>query len=235
MDAADVSYPTFTEDIGGACLGDGVHPPGAFPILKVMTTRRGLLLGGLPTAGAALLALNGCDTVGAVAPARETGVFPLRAGEGDTGALAFLLVVEYMQADFYAQARDADVGLERAADFAEQEDEHIDTLLGVLDGIGGAAPDRPTTRFPVDVADRLEVLRLASTLENAATGAYLGQLPRVHDSKVRATLLSIASVEARHAATHDLLLGRGASRVPVARPWRAAQVLDELRPFATIA
>jgi hypothetical protein len=196
-------------------------------------TRRGLLLGGLP-AGAALLALAGCR-VEERAPAHQTGVFPRRAGEGDTGALAFLLVVEYMLADFYAQARDAGSGLAHARDFADQEDEHIDTLFGVLDEIGGAAPDRPRTRFPVDAEDQRQVLRLASVLENAATAAYLGQLGRVQDPKVRATLLSITSVEARHAATHDLLLGRGASRAPVAQPWRAAKVLDELRPFASVA
>ena len=72
-------------------------------------------------------------------------------------------------------------------------------------------------------------------LENMTTGAYLGQLGRVRDSKVRSTLLSISSVEAPPRRDARPRLGRGASRTAVARPWRAAQVLDQLRPFATVA
>jgi hypothetical protein len=48
----------------------------------------------------------------------------------------------------------------------------------------------------------------AATVENLAAAAYLGQLPRIRSTDILATMLSIHSVEARHAAALNELAGR---------------------------
>lgn len=51
------------------------------------------------------------------------------------------------------------------------------------------------------------MLRLAATIENGGAAAYLGQANRIRDKEVLAAALSIHSVEARHAATLNGLIG----------------------------
>ena len=51
------------------------------------------------------------------------------------------------------------------------------------------------------------MLRLAATIENGGAAAYLGQANRIRDKEVLAAALSIHSVEARHAATLNGLVG----------------------------
>jgi hypothetical protein len=61
------------------------------------------------------------------------------------------------------------------------------------------------TTFPLNSASG--VLTLAATIENAGAAAYLGQANRIRDKEVLAAALSIHSVEARHAATLNGLVG----------------------------
>ena len=199
-------------------------------------TRRGLLRTGIPGAAAGLIALAGCGSKAALEPVRETGVFPGRVGVGDGAIVAFLLICEYLQADLYEQAIGAGVihgaALTLAHAFSEQEQEHIGMLTDILHATGGAAPDRPRTHFPVE--EPQAILALGAHVENVVAGAYLGQVARVREPETRATLVAISSVEARHAAALDLQVGGRVSSLPIARPWTAPRVLDELRPYATV-
>ncbi len=49
----------------------------------------------------------------------------------------------------------------------------------------------------------------AATVENLGAAAYLGQAPRIKSQEILAAALAIHSVEARHAAGLNQLVGRG--------------------------
>ena len=49
---------------------------------------------------------------------------------------------------------------------------------------------------------------LAATVENLGAAAYLGQAPRIESPEVLSSALAIHSVEGRHAAALNTLLGK---------------------------
>ncbi len=76
------------------------------------------------------------------------------------------------------------------------------------------------------------MLELAGTVENLGAAAYLGQAANIKSPEVLAAALSIHSVEGRHAATLNTLLGEsitpdGAFAVPA----NAKIVLKSVEPF----
>ena len=149
----------------------------------------------------------------------------------DAATVAYALELEQVEADLYRRAADSGffTGRERALiqQLRDEEDEHVDMLSGALKRLGGSTPAPPETRLPLD--DRDAVLRTAVRLENLGAAAYLGQLDRIRDRGVLATLLSIHTVEARHAATLSLMLAKPPTpNGAFARPEDMATVLRVL-------
>ena len=69
-------------------------------------------------------------------------------------------------------------------------------------------------------------------MENLGASAYLGQAGRIKDKKVLAAALSIHTVEGRHAAALNSVIGK--SITPdgsFALPASADKVLKEVQPF----
>ncbi|HEY3019458.1 MAG TPA: ferritin-like domain-containing protein [Solirubrobacteraceae bacterium] len=167
-------------------------------------------------AGLGALAVAGCGGGGGGQTAREptetaTGAGARLPGAPDDAAtVAYVLKLEQVEADLYRRA--ADSGFFKGRELAliqalrDEEDEHVDMLAGALHRLGGKAPAAPETRLALE--DRDGVLRVAVRLENLGAAAYLGQLDRIRDRDVLATLLSIHTVEARHATALNLLLGK---------------------------
>jgi hypothetical protein len=88
----------------------------------------------------------------------------------------------------------------------------------------------PTGKFPVHSAT--QVAMLAATVENLGAAAYLGQAGAIKSKEVLAAALSIHSIEARHAATLNLLTKQ--SPTPdgaFGKPMTMAQVLKVVKPF----
>lgn len=154
-------------------------------------------------------------------------------GEGDLGIVNYALTLEYLEADFYAQVAKTNLfkgdDLEMLKTFGANEAVHVQALEGTAKMLGTPAK-KPKTEFPLD--DAMSVLELAATVENLGAAAYLGQAANIQSEEVLAAALSIHTVEARHAAVLNTLLGDpitpdGAFAVPASME----EVLPEVMPF----
>jgi rubrerythrin len=200
--------------------------------------RKFLAVGGGSTALAAFLAACGSDsssttTTGTTAMSggkSETAEF----GKGDVGILNYALTLEYLETAFYAEVVKS--GLFKGADlatirkFGMEEAEHVQALTQAVKSLGGKPAPEPKTEFPLK--DAKSVLELAGTVENLGAAAYLGQAANIESPEVLASALAIHSVEGRHAAALNTLLGEsitpdGAFAVPADVP----TVLKSVEPF----
>jgi len=155
-------------------------------------------------------------------------------GEGDLGIMNYALTLEYLEAAFYADVIKSKLfkgsDLEAIKLFGSQEADHVVALTDAVKKAGGKPAPKPKTEFPLNSAK--QVLKLASTVENLGASAYLGQAPRIMSPDVLAAALSIHSVEARHAAALNTLLGKTiVPDGPFARPAEAGMVLNAVQPF----
>lgn len=163
-------------------------------------TRSSFILRGALTAGAAFGA-------GAVAPFVSNAF--AKSASSDIDILNFALTLEYLETDFYKVKAKA-VGLSGdaktlAAEFADQEQQHVDALTKAITGGGGTPVKKPTFVFPV--TDQTSFLKLAYVLENTGVGAYNGAGPSLKDKALLGAAGSIVQVEARHATAIALLTG----------------------------
>jgi rubrerythrin len=130
-------------------------------------------------------------------------------GKGDIGILNYALTLEYLEAVFYEEVAKSGLfkGKELAVlkKFGAEEKQHVEALHGTVVQLGGKPAAKPKTDFPLKSAK--SVAELAGTVENLGAAAYLGQAPNIESPEVLAAALSIHSVEARHAATLNTLLG----------------------------
>lgn len=155
--------------------------------------------------------LRGALTAGAVCGAGAVGPFVSSAlaasGGGDIDILNFALTLEYLETDFY-QSKGKAVGLSGeaqslAAQFGDQEAQHVAALTKAIQAAGGTPVKKPTFSFPV--SDQAGFLKLAYVLENTGVGAYNGAGPSLQNKQYLAAAGSIVQVEARHAAAIGLL------------------------------
>jgi hypothetical protein len=158
--------------------------------------------------------LRGAVTAGAVYGATAVGPYVSSAlaasGSGDVDILNFALTLEYLETSFYKH-KALTVGLSGeakslAAEFAHQEQQHVDALVTAIKGAGGTPVKKPAFVFPV--TDQASFLKLAYVLENTGVGAYNGAGPSLSNPAYLAAAGSIVQVEARHAAAIGLLTGQ---------------------------
>jgi hypothetical protein len=156
-------------------------------------TRQSFMVRGAVTAGAVY-------GLGAVTP--FVGQAIAQDGGGDVDILNFALTLEYLEADFYADAI-AKGGLRRprvavlAATIHRQEAAHVNFLLGAL---GTAAVPKPVFDFKGTTAGDVPFLATATFLEETGVRGYSGQAPLIEDRAVLKAVLALQTVEARHAA-----------------------------------
>ncbi len=76
------------------------------------------------------------------------------------------------------------------------------------------------------------MLELAATVENLGAAAYLGQAANIQSPEVLASALAIHSVEGRHAAVLNTLLGESITPDGAfAKPADVKTVLKSVEPF----
>jgi rubrerythrin len=202
-----------------------------------VSRRRFLAVGGSTTAVAAFLAACGDDsgttTTTSMKPSTgssETAEF----GKGDVGILNYALTLEYLETAFYADVVKS--GLFKGADletirkFGREEAEHVQALTAAVKQLGGKPAPEPKAEFPLKNAK--SVLELAGTVENLGAAAYLGQAANIQSPEVLASALAIHSVEGRHAAVLNTLLGESITPDGAfAKPADVQTVLESVEPF----
>ncbi|HEX5610163.1 MAG TPA: ferritin-like domain-containing protein [Solirubrobacterales bacterium] len=205
-----------------------------------VSRRKFMALTGGSAAMAAFLAACGSDddttssTASTASNTSKGGSETAQFGKGDIGILNYALTLEYLEAAFYADVVKS--GLFKGSDlatirkFGSEEAEHVDALTAAVKQLGGKPAPEPKSEFPLDNAKA--VLELAATVENLGAAAYLGQAANIESPEVLASALAIHSVEGRHAAALNTLLGE--SIVPdgaFAKPADAKTVLKSVEPF----
>jgi rubrerythrin len=155
----------------------------------------------------------------------------------DLEIVQYALTLEHLETDFYNAVIDSGVVKDKAlAETAkmirDNEQQHVDALTGTVKQLGGT-PKRPKTNFDavLEGGEKM-VLETAATVENLGAAAYLGQAGRIKSKEILAAALAIHSVEARHAAALNSVVGK--TIVPdgaFAKPASMAQVLPKVKPF----
>lgn len=208
-------------------------------LAKPVSRRQVLAVGGGSTALAAFLAACGGDsssTTGSTAMGggKSGGSETAEFGKGDVGILNYALTLEYLETAFYADVVKSGLfkgsDLETIRKFGREEAEHVQALTAAVKSLGGKPAPEPKTEFPLKSAK--SVLELAGTVENLGAAAYLGQAANIESPEVLASALAIHSVEGRHAAALNTLLGEsitpdGAFAVPA----DVKTVLESVEPF----
>jgi Ferritin-like domain len=200
------------------------------------------LTGGSSALAAFLAACGGSDnttsTSSTTASTSSSGAIPppdaATFGKGDLGILNYALTLEYLETAFYQDVVSS--GLFKGSDlatikkFGDEEAQHVAALTAAIKQSGGKPAAQPKTKFPLDSAD--SVLMLAGTVENLGAAAYLGQAGNIQSPQVLASALAIHSVEGRHAAALNTLLGQSITPDGAfAKPADPTTVLNSVQPF----
>ncbi|MDX6639486.1 MAG: hypothetical protein QOF12_497 [Solirubrobacteraceae bacterium] len=169
--------------------------------------------------------------------------------KNDIGIVNYALTLEYLEAQFYADViasgvvKDPKVAA-LAKQFGATEQQHVDALIAAVKHLGGTPAAKPQASFQSVIGGGLKkILVTAATVENLGAAAYLGQAGNIKSKEILAAALSIHSVEARHAAALNELIGAGFSgggalsgSIPdgaFAKPMPMAAVLTAVKPFLT--
>lgn len=201
------------------------------PDLRPVSRRQFVALAG---GSAAAIYLAGCSE------SEGEGSGTAKYGEGDVGILNYALTIEFVEAAFYASALkseqlagsgpDAKYQQKTFEQFEQQEKEHIAALTEAVERLDGDPAEEPETKF--QMSDLAEILDTASTLENLTAAAYLGQVNEIENASALKTMLSIHTVEGRHAAAVNTLGGKPITPDGAfAEPASATSVLKSLEPF----
>jgi rubrerythrin len=201
------------------------------------------MVGGAGAAGALSILIAACggdddDKSTSSSTTPNTNSMDKSGTKGDLEIVNYALTLEYLEADFYAQVIESgEVTDKKIAELAKSilknEEEHVEALKATVEQLGGTPAPKPKTKFGDVIAGGPQmILETAAAVENLGAAAYLGQAGRIKDKEILAAALAIHSVEARHAAALNTLVGQ--TIVPdgaFAKPASMAEVLKSVKPF----
>jgi rubrerythrin len=197
------------------------------------------MMGGASAASAFAIFLAACgdDDDDASSSGGGTTTAKRKATSADLEIVQYALTLEHLETDFYNAVLDSGVIKDKALGetakmIRDNEQEHVDALTATVEQLGGK-PMRPKTNFDAVLEGGQDmILQTAAVVENLGAAAYLGQAGRIQSKKILAAALAIHSVEARHAAALNTVVGK--TIVPdgaFAKPASMEEVLPQVKPF----
>lgn len=147
----------------------------------------------------------------------------------DVRVLNLVLLLEYLEAEFYAEAarRGRLIGEHRqfARVVGRHEQEHVDFIRKTL---GSAAREKPAFSFGTATGEATEFTAAALAIEDLSVAAYNGQAANLTKGALGAAA-RIVSVEARHAAWIRFIAGKVPAPEPTDEPATAAEAEARIR------
>jgi hypothetical protein len=200
---------------------------------KRFLTMAGRTIGSASAASGLAAVIAACGSSASSSSGTATGT-AATAAAGDLEIVNYALTLEYLEAQFYADVVKSGLlssspSLPTIEQFGAEETQHVQTLERLVAKLGRAA-QKPVGSFPL--SSSTELVKLAATLENVGAAAYLAQLPNIKSKEILATALAINTVEARHAATLNLMLKLDPTpNGAFGKPLSMQQVLATFNPF----
>ena len=202
--------------------------------MTLSASRRSLMKWGLLGFGG--LVISTLPKVGAIA---QTGQKTLTFNADDVGILNFALLLEELEAAFYAAAADSgNITDSKEMNYVNvlgaQEAAHVTFLREVLGDqtlFETADLDFNADGLAAILSDRDTILNTAVALEDVGVHAYNGAGPSLTNPTYLLAAGSIVSVEARHAGGVRALLGRPTTEPDSDRLVQDADLVAELNPF----
>ena len=102
--------------------------------------------------------------------------------------------------------------------------EHVDTLIDVIDSLGGDPVEELCYDFGYDTV--AEFLGVAQALENTGVSAYDGAIADIRSGDLQTAGATIATVEARHASYLNFINGDNPFPAAFDTPLDMDEVLD---------
>ncbi len=203
-------------------------PPG--PVERPSGARRSLVSRGRLLRDS-LIGLGALIGGGAGAAELLASPDPAPSPAGDREVLQAALLIEQLQAAFYAEALKAGALTGEVRQFAQvvgaEERAHVSYITGVL---GSAAPAAPRFQFGSAVRDQQKFMSTAVLLEDTGSAAYVGQALNLTPAGL-ASAARIVSVEARHAAWARSLAGQVPAPAPSETPISLSAAKAALKPY----
>jgi len=179
--------------------------------------RRALVAGGTLALGG--VAVAGLPRIATSAPSPSQ----------DVRILNLVLLLEYVEDEFYAAAVDEGVLTGELRQFATVVGGHERAHVAFLEKtLGSAARERPSVDFGDSVTDEAKFIAAAMSLEDLGVAAYNGQAANLTKGTLAAAA-RIVSVEARHAAWIRFIAGEVPAPQPTDQPATAEQVSARVR------
>ncbi len=226
----DVERKRFLK-MAGRRMGAGAAATGLAAFIAACGSSSSKSTSSMATSAGGGAGSNSASTTSSSTSATTSG--SASATSGDLGIVNYALTLEYLESQFYAKVISSGLfsgpTLSTIKTFGAEEDQHVAALKKVAMSLGKPAA-KPVGKFPIKSAS--QVAMLAATVENLGAAAYLGQAAAIQSKEILAAALSIHSIEARHAATLNLLTKKDPTpNGAFAKPMTMQQVIAVVKPF----